>query len=189
MSLNQPHTFETIIVGGGQAGLSTSYYLGQLGREHVVFEQAALPAHAWRNQRWDSFTLVTPNWTIRLPGAAYQADQPDGFMPRQEIIAYFEDYIERFKLPVLNNTRVTSIEKNDAGYRVSTLGEPYRAKNVVVATGSYQFGKIPPCGKDLSTSVRQLHASEYRNPESLPPGAVLVVDEKEHGWVSVLCGL
>ena len=85
---------ETVIIGGGQAGLSASYYLQQQARENVVLEQAAQPANAWRNDRWDSFTLLTPNWSFRLPGAEYAGDNPDGFMPKDEIVTRFEQYVQ-----------------------------------------------------------------------------------------------
>jgi putative flavoprotein involved in K+ transport len=101
---------DTVIVGGGQAGLATSYFLAQQGREHVVLEQAAQPAPVWRNERWDSFTLVTPNWTLRLPGAEYDGPEPDGFMPRDEVAAYFARYVARFALPVRYHARVTAVE-------------------------------------------------------------------------------
>ena len=90
---------DTIIVGGGQAGLSVSYYLTREGRDHLVLEQSDKPGEAWRNRRWDSFTLNTPNWQTRLPGAEYHGDNPDGFMSRSEVVAYLEDYVERFDLP------------------------------------------------------------------------------------------
>src|SRR5215470_13721645 len=77
---------DTVIVGGGQAGLALSYYLKRQGREHVVLERASAVADAWRNQRWDSFTLVTPNFQVRMPGAEYDGDDPDGFMPRSEVV-------------------------------------------------------------------------------------------------------
>ena len=99
---------DTIIVGAGQAGLSTSYYLKQQGREHVILEQADQAASAWR-KRWDSFTLITPNWMTRLPGAEYQGEDPDGFTIRDDIIAYFEEYIERFELPIRYEYQVTSV--------------------------------------------------------------------------------
>src|SRR5262245_53518420 len=91
---------QTIIVGGGQAGLSVSYYLSRQGRDHVVLEQSNQPGNAWRNHRWDSFVLNTPNWQTRLPGAEYQGDDPDGFMSRKEVVTYLEKYVERFHLPV-----------------------------------------------------------------------------------------
>jgi glycine/D-amino acid oxidase-like deaminating enzyme len=100
---------ETVIVGGGQAGLATSYYLAQHGREHIVLEQAAHAGNVWRNERWDSFTLVTPNWALKMPGAEYNGADPEGFMQRDEIIAYFEQYVERFQLPVQYNTAVKQI--------------------------------------------------------------------------------
>jgi hypothetical protein len=99
---------ETVIVGGGQAGLAISYHLSHRGRAHTILEQASQPADAWRNQRWDSFTLVTPNWTVRMPGAEYQGNDPDGFMPRDEVVTYFEDYIEHFGLPIQYGVRVSS---------------------------------------------------------------------------------
>lgn len=91
---------ETLIIGGGQSGLATSYHLNQRGREHIILEQAAQAGNAWRNDRWGSFALLPPNWSVRLPGAEYQGNAPDGFMSRDEIVAYFEQYIERFHLPV-----------------------------------------------------------------------------------------
>ncbi len=90
---------DTIIIGAGQGGLSTSYYLKQQGREHIILEQADHVAEAW-HKRWDSFTLITPNRTIRLPGAEYQGDDPDGFMLRDDLIDYFEDYVKQFELPI-----------------------------------------------------------------------------------------
>ncbi|MFO7623477.1 MAG: NAD(P)/FAD-dependent oxidoreductase [Anaerolineales bacterium] len=171
---------DTIVIGGGQGGLSTSYYLKQQGREHVVLEQTPQAAQVWRN-RWNSFTLNTPNWMTRLPGAEYQGNDPDGFMPRDEIVTYFEAYIERFELPVRYGIRVTSVEPNEAGYRVSTDEGEFEAANVVIATGLHQQPKIPPFSANLPAEIHQLHSSEYRNPEALPTGAVLVVGSAQSG--------
>lgn len=173
---------ETVIVGGGQAGLATSYHLTRLGRDHVVLEQAAYPANVWREGRWDSFTLVTPNWTLRMPGAEYDGPDPDGFMSRDEVVAYFDRYVGRFRLPVRCNTRVLTVEAtDDAGYLVRTETGAIHADNVVVATGFEQSPKIPPFAAEISPEVTQIHSSEYRNPGALPDGAVLVVGTAQSG--------
>ena len=173
---------ETVIVGAGQAGLATSYYLTQHGREHVVLERAARAAHVWRDERWDSFTLVTPNWSFRMPGAAYAGPDPDGFMRRDEVVAFFEQYVERFRLPVQYHTRVVSVKPLDAnGYWIQTSERTFKADNVVIATGFFQQPKIPAFAAGLSKGITQLHSSAYRNPDSLPPGAVLVAGSAQSG--------
>jgi putative flavoprotein involved in K+ transport len=173
---------ETVIVGGGQAGLATSYCLTQQGRENVVLEQAAKAANVWRNERWDSFTLVTPNWTLRLPGAEYSGADRDAFMPRDEVVAYFERYVDQFQLPIQYNSRVQSVEPLDgAGYRVVTPERTIAAANVVMATGFEQHSRIPSFAAAISPTVTQLHSSRYRNPASLPEGAVLVVGSAQSG--------
>ncbi len=110
---------ETVIVGGGQAGLATSYYLSQHHREHIVLEQAQQAGSAWQ-QRWDSFTLVTPNWMLKMPGAEYNGNNRDGFFNENETIDYFENYVETFRLPVQYGVQVIAVEPIDKGYRVRT---------------------------------------------------------------------
>jgi putative flavoprotein involved in K+ transport len=172
---------ETVVVGGGQAGLAVSYHLSRQGRPHTILEQASQPAEAWRNHRWDSFTLVTPNWTVRMPGAEYQGDEPDGFMSREEVVAYLEDYIERFRLPIQYGVRVSSVEANGAGYLVHTGEATLEVTNAVIATGLVQQPKIPPFSANLPEEVQQLHSSQYRNPAALTAGAVLVVGSAQSG--------
>ena len=174
-------SIETIIVGGGQAGLATSYHLKKLGREHVIFEAADKPAHVWRDDRWDSFTFVTPNWTVQLPGAEYDGNDPDGFLSKEEIIAYFDRYVEKFNLPIQFNTTVTEVTPIEGGYQVTTNGKTYHAKNVVIATGSFQKPKIPAYSANIPSNVLQLHSGQYRNPNQLPAGAVLVVGSAQSG--------
>ncbi|MFN8474777.1 MAG: NAD(P)-binding domain-containing protein [Anaerolineae bacterium] len=176
-----PERVETVIVGGGQGGLSVSYYLSRQGHEHVVLDRAALPAEAWRNQRWDSFTLNTPNWTFRLPGAVYDGDDPDGFMARDDVVRTFEEYIDRFNLPVRYSVRATSVEPRNDGYTVETDAGAFEASNVVVATGTFQRGKASALGEKLPPQIVQLDSSSYRNPEQLPPGAVLIVGSGQSG--------
>jgi putative flavoprotein involved in K+ transport len=175
--------YPTIIIGGGQAGLATSYHLKQRGQEHIVLEQAAQAGNAWRNDRWDSFTLNSPNWAFRLPGAEYQGDEPDGFMAREEIVATFERYVQRFQLPVQYGARVNAVESlaNGDGYRVRTDDEVLEARKVVVATGLFQRPKIPAFSTELPAHITQLHSGHYRNPQALPPGAVLVVGSGQSG--------
>jgi putative flavoprotein involved in K+ transport len=174
---------ETIIVGGGQAGLSTSYHLKQLGREHVVFEKAEKAGNAWRNDRWDSFTLVTPNWSIQLPGAHYDGNDPDGFLKKDEVVAYFERYVEKFNFPVQFNTSVLEVIplEGNKGYQVKTHDKTYQTKNVVIATGTFQRPKIPVFSANIPAEILQLHSGQYRNPSQLPEGAVLIVGAAQSG--------
>jgi putative flavoprotein involved in K+ transport len=172
---------ETVIVGGGQAGLSVSYYLGQAHREHVILEQADRPAHAWQDGRWDSFTLVTPNWTFRIPGGEYQGPNPDGFINKAEIVRRFDEYVGKYALPVEYNVRVSSVDAEQGGYLVQTNAGEWHARNVVIATGIFQSPKIPAFSKSLSPGVSQIHSGQYRNPQGLAPGAVLVVGSAQSG--------
>ena len=171
----------TVIVGGGQAVLAVSYFLTLHGRDHLVIEQANAPADAWRNHRWDSFTLNTPNWQSQLPGASHP-DDPDAFMSRPEIVAYLERYAE--VLPVRYGSRVTSVERDSrwGSYVVTAAdGESFVARNVVVATGLYQKPNVPTFAADFPAEVRQIHSDAYRNPHTLPQGAVLVVGSAQSG--------
>ncbi len=173
---------ETVVVGGGQAGLATSYLLSQRGCEHVVLEQAQQAGNAWRNDRWDSFTLVTPNWTFRVPGIEYDGDDPGGFMPRDEVVARFERYVADNSLPVRFGVRVTSVEPAEqSGYRVETDSGTTEAANVVMATGVFQRPKTPGMAASLPADIDQLHSGQYRNPGALRDGAVLVVGSAQSG--------
>ena len=170
----------TIIIGGGQAGLATSYYLKQQNHEHIILEQAPWVADAWR-KRWDSFTLVTPNWMIQLPGAEYQGDNPQGFMSRNEIVSYIEAYHHQYSLPIKFGITVTSVEPADIGYIVRTSKGDYLANNVVVAVGFYQQPRKPNFSAYCSRDINQIHSSQYKNPGILPEGAVLVVGSAQSG--------
>jgi putative flavoprotein involved in K+ transport len=171
---------ETVIIGGGQAGLATSYYLRQQGHEHIVLEKSGAAGSAWRS-RWDSFTLVTPNWMLQMPGAEYTGDKPDGFLSRKKTVRYFEEYVEQFKLPVHFGVTVSTVESIEKGYCVTAEDAVYEARNVVVATGLYQHPKLPPFSANITPAVTQLHSGQYRNADSLPPGAVLVVGTAQSG--------
>ena len=173
---------DTIVIGAGQAGLAISYYLTQAGREHLILEKERI-AKAWRDERWDSFTLVIPNWTLGLPDAAYDGDDPDGFLTREEVVGYLESFANRFDPPILEGVEATAVEaapgSDDLIVR-SSAGD-YRASNVVVAAGLFQSPRVPALSKGLTGDVKQMHSSQYRNAEQLPRGAVLVVGSGQSG--------
>jgi putative flavoprotein involved in K+ transport len=173
---------EVAVIGAGQAGLAVSRCLTDRGHDHVVLERATRLAQQWRN-RWDSFTVVTPNWSLRMPGFPYQGDDPDGFMPRENIVRYFEDYAASFNPPVRFGSEVTAVEPHPSGngFSVTTGDGNLTADNVVVATGAYKQPNMPVAAARLPKGIFQLHSSQYRNPEALPPGAVLVVGTAQSG--------
>jgi putative flavoprotein involved in K+ transport len=171
---------ETVIIGGGHAGLTMSYYLSQLGREHVVLE-AGRVAERWRSERWDSFYFQFPNWTIELPGCKYQCDNLDGFVPGSEIVRFVQNYAEIINAPVRCGTKVISLSSSDGTYALRTPAATIEAANVVIATGQYQKPAIPQISADAPRDVFQIHSSSYRNPDQLPPGGVLVVGAGSSG--------
>ncbi|MBV8116315.1 MAG: NAD(P)-binding domain-containing protein [Silvibacterium sp.] len=173
--------FETIIIGAGQAGLSVSYHLKAEGREHIVLEQAADVANAWRNHRWDSFTLNTPNWQSQLKDGGLPGKDPDAFLSRDQLVNYFENYVRMHQLPIWYGARVRTVKNGRDGYIVTTTAGTFHAKNVVVATGLYQKPRIPRFTGALSPEIRRLHSDSYRNPGSLASGAVLVVGSAQSG--------
>src|SRR5436309_411809 len=128
---------ETIVIGAGQAGLSTSYFLSERGRKHVVLERGRV-GETWRSQRWDGFFLNTPKWAQQLPGFPYRGPDPDGFAPLAEVISYLADYATAIDAPVREGVEVTRIRRRDETFLVETRDEALRADNVVVAAGAYQ---------------------------------------------------
>ena len=176
-------SIETIIIGAGQAGLSLSHYVNQVGMEHLVLEKASQVADAWRNRRWNSFTLVTPNWTFQLPGAVYDGPEPDGFMTRGQIVQRFDRFEQENQFPIQFSTTVAKVEPQDGlhRYRVITNRGTYTARNVIMATGMFQKVKIPPFASQFPENILQIPSDAYKNPQSLPPGAVLVVGSGQSG--------
>lgn len=172
--------YPVFIVGGGQAGLSISHYCQQHNIGHLVAEKHRL-MHAWKEKRWDSFTLVTPNWQCQLPDHPYTGDDPHGFMKRDEIIDYLNAFERKVDAPVLEHTTVTRIKHDGERYRIETTQGSFSADQVVVASGSYQTPVIPRYAERLPRTIRQLHSEQYRNPGQLGDGAVLVVGSGQSG--------
>src|SRR5579864_1681891 len=173
--------YSVIVVGGGQAGLSVSYYLTQHGIDHLVIEKSTV-THTWRHQRWDAFCLVTPNWQCALPGYPYRGDGPHGFMKKDEIIAYRDDFIAMVNAPVIENTEVKRVKRlEDGRYAVSTTQGDFTADQAVVASGGYHTPIVPRMAERLPSHIVQMQSSEYRNPEALPDGVVLVVGSGQSG--------
>ncbi|MEM9220660.1 MAG: MSMEG_0569 family flavin-dependent oxidoreductase [Cyanobacteria bacterium P01_F01_bin.150] len=174
--------YPVIIIGGGQAGLSLSYCLQQRQIKHIIFEKHRI-GESWRSKRWDSFCLVTPNWQCQLPGYSYQGDDPEGFLQKDGIVDYIEAYANSFNPPVHEGVEVKQVKKNpisDEFDVVTSLGD-FTADQVIVATGAYHTPRIPAMAQRLPDDILQLHSSEYKNPESLPEGPVLVVGTGQSG--------
>ncbi|MBB2175309.1 MSMEG_0569 family flavin-dependent oxidoreductase [Gluconacetobacter johannae] len=169
-----------VIVGGGQAGLSLSWYLCRLDVAHVVLE-AHTACHAWEDERWDSFSLVTPNWQCALPGHPYRGDDPHGFMVKQQIVEYVQGFVKSFDPPLRCGVRVTGVSRAGGGYRVETTDGVYVAAHVVIATGAYSEAVIPGYASAIDPAITQVHSQSYRNPHALPEGAVLVVGSGQSG--------
>jgi putative flavoprotein involved in K+ transport len=162
---------DVVVVGGGQAGLAVSHELAGAGVEHVVLERGRV-AQTWRG-RWDGFCLVTPSWSLRLPGHPYDGDDPDGFLLRDEVIGHLERYADG--LPVEQGVEVTSLAQRDGGFVLETSAGTLTPRRVVLATGAYQRPHRP------DGLPHHLDVTEYRNPGALPDGPVLVIGSGQSG--------
>ena len=174
-------TVETIVVGGGQAGLAMSHALRQCCREHLVLERARV-AERWRSERWDSLHFQFPNWSIELPGCAYAGGDPDGFSRKDEVVRFIERYATLINAPVRTGVAVTKLSRSlSHGFELATTQGPIRARHVVVATGPYQRPRMSRWQTDVPSDIFQLHARDYRNPSALPDGAVVIVGSGASG--------
>jgi putative flavoprotein involved in K+ transport len=163
---------ETLVIGGGQAGLVMSHQLKQRGLSHLVLERHRI-AERWRSERWDGLKFQFPNWSVRLPDFPFPHSDPDAFADNSDIISYLEAYGRFIDAPVRSGIAVTRLSQGDgARFAVETAGGTIAANNVVVATGPYQRNVVPDLLVDHP--VFQVHSADYKNPEQLPPGAVLV---------------
>ena len=171
---------DVAIIGAGQAGLATSHELTALGVEHAVLDRGRI-AQTWRD-RWESFCLVTPNWSTRLPGHPYDGDDPDGFMLRDEVVAYLERYAGAIEAPVHEGVDVTAVRPGaDGGLALETSEGAIEAPTVVLATGAYQRPHRPATAATLPADLLQIDVEDYRSPGALPAGPVLVVGSGQSG--------
>jgi putative flavoprotein involved in K+ transport len=167
------------VVGAGQAGLATSRELSERGVDHLVLERGRV-GQTWRG-RWDSFCLVTPNWSVRLPGGAYDGPDPDGYMDRDELVAFLDRYARAIGAPLREGVDVRGIERSDGHFVLRTAGGDLGADQVVLATGAYQLPHRPRGAETLPADVHRLDAEGYSNPSALPPGRVLIVGSGQTG--------
>ncbi len=170
-----------VVIGGGQAGLSVSHQLAEREIDHLVLEQRTV-GHEWRERRWDSFCLVTPNRQCLLPGFPYSGPDPDGFMVKAEIVDHLQAYVRAFGPPLIEGVGVTRLSRGEAGRLVlRTARGTLTADQVVLATGPYHSPAVPRMAERLPKTVLQLHSSQYKSPDQLPDGAVLVIGTGQSG--------
>ena len=172
--------FDVVVVGAGQAGLAIGYFLKQQQREFTILEAADAPAAAWR-ARWDSLKLFTPVRYDSLPGRAFPGD-PDSYPGRDDVVTYLTDYARDFQLPVELNSPVQAVRRADGGYVVELRNRTYAADQVVIATGPFQVPRVPPIARPLDPEIVQFHSTEYRKPDQMPAGAVLVAGGGNTGF-------
>lgn len=179
---------ETIVIGGGQQGCGVAGSLAQLGYEAVVLERGEI-GQAWAHERWDGLCINTPNRTVAFPGWPYDGGDPDGFMPSREVARRLQRYVARMGIEVRERSPVRMVEspladpgREEARFRVHLdNGTAIESRNLVAALGGYSSPRIPDLVPDIDLSIAQLHTRYYRNPESLPDGAVLVVGAGNSG--------
>ncbi|WP_036506688.1 flavin-containing monooxygenase [Nocardioides sp. URHA0020] len=170
----------TVVIGAGHAGLAASHFLTERSIDHVVVERGEV-ANSWRRERWESLRLLTPNWLSRLPGHAYSGADPDGYMSATEVGDFIADFAVGSQAPVRTGVTVTSVRRTEAGYDVATDQGAIRAGSVVLATGACNRPSVPGLAAGLPASVEQVTAFDYRSPDRLAEGGVLVVGASATG--------
>jgi putative flavoprotein involved in K+ transport len=170
----------TIIIGAGQAGLAMSKRLTDRSIDHVLLERGTV-ANSWHTERWDSLRLLTPNWQSRLPGFAYSGTDPDGYMAMSDVTRFLGDYARTIDAPVECNTSVTSVRPADGGYIVSTDRGDWHGTNVVLANGACNVASVPRIAEGVPAAINMLTPMQYKNPNQLADGGVLVVGASATG--------
>jgi len=169
-----------VVIGAGHAGLAMSRCLSERSIDHVVLERGQV-ANSWKTERWDSLRLLTPNWQSRLPGYGYRGNNPDGFRTMPEVIDFIDRYAEAIAAPVQTDTKVTSVQRSDDGYRIATDRGEWRCRTVVLASGACNVARVPAVAAGVPPAITMLTPMQYRNPDQLPEGGVLVVGASATG--------
>lgn len=180
MTAGEPRSTDTIVIGAGHAGLAVSYCLTERSIDHLVIERGEV-ANSWRHERWDSLTLLTPNWQSRLPGFSYSGDDPDGYMNMREVVEFIDDYARYCQAPVQTGTTVTSLKQNSNGYHVRTDRGEWHCRSVVIASGACNVPAIPRVAQAIPGDIQQLTSWQYRNPGQLEDGGVIIVGASATG--------
>ena len=170
----------TIIIGAGQSGLAMSRHLADRSIDHVLIERGEV-ANAWREERWDSLRLLTPNWQSRLPGYAYDGDDPDGYMTMPEVAGFLRNYAQRISAPVHDRTTVTSVRPAEHGYVVATDRGDWHCDKLVLANGACNVAIVPAVSEALPAGFHSITPMQYRRPDALPEGGVMVVGASASG--------
>jgi putative flavoprotein involved in K+ transport len=170
----------TVVIGAGQSGLAMSRCLSDRSIDHVVLERNEV-ANSWRRERWDSLRLLTPNWQCRLPGHGYAGDDPDGFMRARDVAEFISEYGKLIAAPVIEGATVTSVRRTDDGYQVVTDQGEWSCTTVVLATGAFNVPSVPAFAQAVPSAVTTLTPMEYRNPDRLRDGGVMVVGASATG--------
>ena len=171
--------YDTIIIGGGQAGLAVGYHLTRQGRDFVILEAHEQIGESWR-RRWDSLKLFTPAKFSSLPGMAFPAD-PLHYPTKDEMADYLQSYVRRFNLPVQLGSGVKRLSREGENFIVTNGDQQLSSKQVVVATGGYHSPRVPTFAKDLDPLIHQIHSKDYQNPAQLPIADTLVVGRRQFG--------
>lgn len=175
-----PERVDTVVIGAGQAGLTMSWHLQQGGRDHLVLDRRTTPGGGWQD-RWDGFRLVGPNWTASFPDDPYDGPDPDGYMTRDEIAERVAGYAGRIGAPVQLGVEVVGLAPRDGILRLETTEGPLDVRQAIVATGGFHAPHVPPLADALPARVLSLHSHDYRRPDDLPAGGVLVVGSGQTG--------
>jgi putative flavoprotein involved in K+ transport len=180
MSNSRHKKVDAVVIGAGHAGLAVSHNLTERSIDHLVIERGEV-ANSWRHERWDSLKLLTPNWQSQLPGYENKYDDPDGFMSTNQVIEFIDNYARHIQAPLKTGTNVNRLGLNSNGYEVETDKGTWHCKAVVVASGACNVPSVPKIADAIPADISQLTSSEYRNPDQLEEGGVLIVGASSTG--------